>query len=78
MTKLREKDITLHKNKCEFNKDSLEYYGYIFAGEGISSDTQEDQSNKGSRHSKKWIGRFMKDFSTIAKPLRELTKKGVP
>ena len=56
MIKLREKDIILIKNKCEFNKDSLEYYGYIFAGEGISSDTQEDQSNKGSRHSKTCIG----------------------
>ena len=31
MTNLREKNITLSKSKCEFNKDSLEYYRYIIA-----------------------------------------------
>jgi hypothetical protein len=38
VTKLREKNITLNKNKCQFNKDSLEFYRYIFSGEGISAD----------------------------------------
>jgi hypothetical protein len=47
MTKLREKNITLSKNKCEFNKDSpLEVYVYIFSGEGISADPKKIKAIK--------------------------------
>ena len=41
MTKLREKNITQSKNKCEFNKDSLEFYEYIFSGEGIARRSKQ-------------------------------------
>jgi hypothetical protein len=90
MTKLREKNITLNKNKCEFNKDSLEYYGYIFPGEEISSYPKKIKAIKEADIPKNvsevrsflgmvnYCARFTKDLSTIAKPLRELTKKGVP
>ena len=91
MTKLREKNITLSKNKCEFNKDSpLEVYVYIFSGEGISADPKKIKAIKEADIPKNvsevrsflgmanYCARFIKDFSTIAKQLRELAKKGVP
>ena len=90
MTKLREKNITLNKNKCEFNKDSLEFYGYIFSGEGISADPKKIKAIKEADIPKNvsevrsflgianYCARFIKDFSTTAKSLRERTKKGVP
>ena len=46
MIKLREKDIILTKNKCEFYKDNLEYYGYIFAGEEDSLRTYQPSQSR--------------------------------
>ena len=34
--RLRQKGLTLHKNKCVFNKSELELFGYIFSSKGAS------------------------------------------
>lgn len=70
MTKLREKNITLSKNKCEFNKDSLEVYGYIFSGEGISADPKKIKAIKEADIPKKGIG--SKIFLRYGKLLRKI------
>ena len=33
---LAEKGLTLNKSKCEFRKDKLEFFGYVFSKDGIS------------------------------------------
>ena len=33
--RLREKGLTLNKIKCEYSKDKLEFFGYVFSKEGI-------------------------------------------
>jgi hypothetical protein len=84
MTNLREKNITLSKSKCEFNKDSLEYYRYIIANPKEIKAIKEATFQKNVSEVRSLLGmvnycaRFIKDLSTIAKPLRELTKKGDP
>ncbi|CAC5363752.1 unnamed protein product [Mytilus coruscus] len=39
--RIHENGLTLNKKKCEFNKDSLEFYGHIFSSKGISADPRK-------------------------------------
>lgn len=41
LQRLREKNITLNKSKCEFNKNSVEFFGYCFSAEGVSADPKK-------------------------------------
>ena len=36
--RLKEKGLTLNKSKCEFRKDKLEFFVYMFSKDGISPD----------------------------------------
>jgi type III secretory pathway component EscU len=33
--------ITLNKGKCEFNRDKVEFFGYVFSKDGISADPKK-------------------------------------
>ena len=39
--RLREKGPTLNKSKCEYSKDTLEFFRYVFSKEGISPDPKK-------------------------------------
>ena len=39
--RLKEKNLTLNRQKCEFNKDKLVFYGYIFSKNGLSADPEK-------------------------------------
>ena len=41
LDRIREKGLTLNKRKCEYNKDSIEFYGFIFGKDGISADEKK-------------------------------------
>ena len=34
-------NLTLNKDKCEFNKNKLEFYGHIFSKDGMSADPKK-------------------------------------
>ena len=36
--KFSDVNLTLHKKKCEFNKPSISFFGFVFSGQGISPD----------------------------------------
>ena len=88
--KLKERGLTLNRNKCEFNKQRLEFFGFIFSADGISADPRKVAAIHQASEPKdpaeirsllgmaNYCSRFIKDFSTITAPLRDLTKKGVP
>ena len=38
LERLREKNLTLNREKCRFNKTRVEFYGHIFSDQGISPD----------------------------------------
>ena len=46
LQRLKERNLTLNKAKCEFNKSSVEYFGYKFSVEGIASDPRKVEAIK--------------------------------
>lgn len=87
--RLSERNLTLNKDKCEFNKSQLEFYGYVFSANGISADSQKVDAIKIAEIPKNvsevrsflgmtnYVGRFITNYSTITAPLRDLTKYNV-
>ena len=88
--KLAGKNLTLNASKCEFNKPSLSFFGFIFSKDGISPDPQKvssihNMSPPTTVHAVRsflgmatYCAKFIQSFSDISLPLRELTKKNVP
>ena len=85
--RLRERGLTLYKNKCEYRKKKLELFGYVFSDEGISPEpnkikdilqlhaptsTFEVRSLLGMTN---YCSRLIKDYATTTEPLRKLTHK---
>lgn len=83
--RLREKNITLNKSKCEFNKTFVEFFGYHFSAEGVSADLKKIDAiksatapqNAGELRSHlglaNYVSRFIPDFATFVALLRTLT-----
>ena len=86
MNRLRDADLHLQPDKCEFLKKEVSYLGHII-GEGTKPDprkivaVKEFPTPTTVKNVKKFLGlsgyyrRFIKDFSKIARPLSNLTKK---
>ena len=85
--KFSEVGLTLNKNKCEFNKSSLTFFGFVFSAKGISPDPKKVQtiheaSPPASISSVRsflgmatYCAKFIPNFSENSQPLRKLTKK---
>ena len=84
---LVDRNLTLNKGKCEFNKESIEFYGFVFGKDGISPDikkieaVQKMATPKTAKEVRSFLGltnyvsRFIPQYANITKPLRDLTKK---
>jgi len=85
--RLRDARLRLNPEKCHFCIDRLTYLGHVIDREGIRTDSgkiqavtnwPEPQSVKHIRQfvgMASWYRRFIPNFSTIAAPLTQLTKK---
>ena len=89
LARLQEKNLTLNKKKCEFNKDKIEFYGHIFSSAGISASPQKVDAIKNMDipscvsevrsllAMSNYLSRFIPNYSTITAPLRYLTRHDV-
>lgn len=46
MQALERNGLTVYKDKCEFNKSKITFFGIVFSKEGISPDPKKVQSVK--------------------------------
>ena len=88
-TRLREAGLTLKLTKCTFARDTLPYLGYIISRNGIKPNPEKVKAvtemipPENISAVRSFLGMlgffrmFIKDFAKIAKPLTDLTKKGV-
>ena len=85
--KFSDVNLTLHKKKCEFNKSSISFFGFVFSANGISPDPRKiaaiDSATRPTNVSEvrsflgmaTYCAKFIPRFSDVSEPLRELTKK---
>ena len=88
LAKLRQYSLYAKLEKCEFHKTNIEFLGYLISSEGLAMapnkvkcilDWQPPTSVTGVQS---FLGfcnfyrKFIKNYSGIAKPLTDLTKKG--
>lgn len=90
LQRLRELRLKIQPDKCEFLKPELEYLGHLVTAEGIKPNPKKLEAVKNFKipktptQVKSFLGlsgyyrKFVKNFSKIAKPLTELTKKDKP
>ena len=84
---LRDNDLYLKPEKCEFHKDKLNYLGYTISKDHVAmEDSKIDAIQKWPiprtvRDIRSFLGlgnfycRFIDKFSLVARPLHDLTKK---
>ncbi|PNF37360.1 hypothetical protein B7P43_G17830 [Cryptotermes secundus] len=84
--KLREFNLKIEPDKCEFLKEELNYLGHVVTAEGVKPDREKikavtDFPIPQSQDIKSFLGlagyyrKFIVDFSAIARPLTDLLKK---
>ncbi|CAB4008646.1 hypothetical protein BSL78_21779 [Paramuricea clavata] len=88
--RLRSKNLTLNIDKCEYNKSSIEFFGYVFSGNGVSPDPKKVSAIRNTslptnaHEVRSFLGmtnycsRFIPNYSSITDPLRALTKSDQP
>ena len=87
LEKFAEVNITLNKRKCEFNKSSVTFFGFVFSSKDIPKkvvaikSASPPTSVSGIRSflgMATYCSKFIPNFSDISQPLRDLTKKDTP
>lgn len=88
--RLREHNLKLQPDKCEFLRPEINFLGHIITSEGVKPDegkvkaVKEFPQPRTTRELKGFLGlsgyyrRFIPQYSKIAKPLYDLLKKDVP
>lgn len=92
LEKLKQANLTINFDKCQFFRNSLNYLGYVVDNFGLRTDPKKVEAitnfptPKNRKDLKRFLGtatwyrRFVPKFSTIAGPLNRLTstKKSAP
>ena len=90
LQRLAENDLTLHRNKCEFYTNSVEFFEYNFSSEGLQVDPKKVEAIRSASVPKNasevqsflgmatYCGRFIPNLATLSEPLRTLTRQDQP
>jgi hypothetical protein len=90
LQRLKDADLQVKLEKCQFHVQTVEFLGYVISPEGISMDPAKIEAivswptPNSVRDIQVFIGfanfyrRFIKNFSRIAGPITRLLKKDVP
>ena len=90
LQRLKAHDLYLRPEKCEFEQEEIEYLGLVIREGEVHMDPSKVEAvrtwptPKSLREVRGFLGfanfyrRFIKDFSKIARPLHDLTKKDIP
>ena len=89
LQQLKDRHLTLNSSKCQFNKESIEFYGFVFGKDGMSPEAkkveavQKMSTPTTAKEVRSFLGltnyvsRFIPQYANITKPLRDLTKKNI-
>ena len=89
MKRLREANLKLQLEKCEFLKNEVSYLGHVLSEKGLNPDPRKIEAvklfpePKNMKNVRQFLGlagyyrRFIKNFAQIAKPLTRLLQKNV-
>lgn len=81
--------LTINKDKREFSKTELKFFGLHFSNKGVAMDKDKREALLNAKSPKSagevrsllglanYCSRFIPNFATVVEPLRELTKKHV-
>ena len=90
LQRLKENNLRLNKDKCEFSKTEIKFYGHIFSSSGLRPNPVKVEGNQKARPSRdpsevksllgmaQYVSRFKPNYATITTPLRLLTRQDTP
>ncbi|XP_078496737.1 uncharacterized protein LOC144752756 [Lissotriton helveticus] len=77
--------LTLHKSKCSFCQESIDFFGYTFTREGLWVDPKKAEAIRAASTPRNptevrsflgmatYCGRFIPNLAAMSEPLRALT-----
>ena len=86
LQRLKDDNLTLGREKCEFGRSTLEFHGHLFTAEGLKPTCEKVHAvneclppgNKAEMVSflqiVAYLSRYIPRFSSRCEPLRKLTK----
>lgn len=89
LQRLRNVNLKLNPQKCDFLKKQILYLGHIISSEGISPDPAKSEIisqypvPQNADETKRFVAfanyyrKFIRNFANIAQPLNELSRKGI-
>ena len=90
LARLQERGLTVNADKCKFNVSEVTFFGYTIYADGIRPTDETITAIKNTRKPSNasevrsflglvnYCSRFIPNFSTVAAPLQQLTRKGAP
>ena len=90
LQRLKDNNLRLNKDKCEFSKSEIMFYGHIFSSSGVKPDPKKIEAIRNASPPQnasdiksllgmtQYVSRFISNYATITAPLRLLTRQDIP